>query len=117
MCPAQNTYFDIAHSDDPGDWGATWAGITPLEQVVNWKPIPDSAPDIAEKVVGVEGCFWGEFTTEDAQMEPMVAPRILGLVNKAWDRADSVDGPKLRALAQAYGPLLDRIGWQRHRGA
>ena len=117
MCPAQNTYFDIAHSDDPGDWGATWAGITPLEQVVNWKPIPDSAPDIAEKVVGVEGCFWGEFTTEDAQMEPMVAPRILGLANKAWDRDDSVDGPRLRALAQAYGPLLDRIGWQRHRGA
>ncbi|MCW1917180.1 beta-N-acetylhexosaminidase [Rhodobacter sp. KR11] len=117
MCPAQNTYFDIAHSADAQDWGATWAGITPLEQVVNWKPVPDSAPDIADRVVGVEGCFWGEFTTEDAQMEPMVAPRILGLANKAWDRADSVDGPKLRALAQAYAPLLDRIGWQRHRGA
>ena len=117
MCPAQNTYFDIAHSPDPNDWGATWAGITPLEQVVNWKPVPDSAPDIADKVAGVEGCFWGEFTTEDIQMEPMVAPRILGVANKAWDRADSVDGTALRALSQAYGPLFDRIGWQHHKGA
>lgn len=117
MCPAQNTYFDMAHSADPQDWGATWAGITPLAQVVNWKPVPDSAPDIADKVVGVEGCFWGEFTTQDSQMEPMVAPRILGLANKAWDRDDKVDGPALSALAQAYGPLLDAMGWQRNRGA
>ncbi|OZA01462.1 MAG: hypothetical protein B7Y02_17610 [Rhodobacterales bacterium 17-64-5] len=117
MCPAQNIYFDMAHTADPEDWGATWAACVPLEDVVNWKPVPEGAADIADKVLGVEGCFWGEFTTHDAEMEPMLAPRILGLANKAWDRTDRVDGAALRALAQAYGPLFDRIGWQRHKGA
>lgn len=117
MCPAQNVYFDMAHSEAPEDWGTLWAAVVPLEQVVNWKPIPAGAEDIADKVLGVEGCFWSEFTTHDAEMEPMLAPRILGLANKAWDRTDRVDGPALRALAQAYGPLFDRIGWQRHKGA
>ena len=117
MCPAQHIYFDMAHTPDPQDWGATWAATVPLEEVVNWQPIPQDAPDIADKVLGIEGCFWGEFTTEDAQMEPMLAPRILGLASKAWDRKDQIDGPALRSLAAHYGPLFDRMGWTRNRGA
>ena len=50
-------------------------------------------------------------------MEPMLAPRILGLANKAWDVNDAVDGPKLRTLADCYAPTFDRIRWQRHTGA
>jgi hexosaminidase len=117
MCPAQHIYFDMAHSPDPQDWGATWAATVPLEDVIAWSPIPAEAPDIADKVLGIEGCFWGEFTTEDSQMEPMLAPRILGLAAKAWDRKDRLDGPSLRALAQSYAPLFARIGWQAHTGA
>ena len=117
MCPAQQVYFDQAHSNDPDDWGATWAAIVPLEAVINWQPIPKGAEDVADRIIGVEGCFWSEFTCEDAEMEPMLAPRILGLANKAWDRNDSLTGPGLRALAGAYAPLFDRIGWRRHRGA
>lgn len=117
MCPAQNTYFDMAHTADPDDWGASWAGSITLEDTVAWRPIPEGAEDIATNVVGVQGCFWGEFTTEDAQIEPMLAPRILGLANKAWDVNDSLDGKGLRALAQHYGQVFDRIGWQRHPSA
>lgn len=117
MCPAQNVYFDLAHSSDPQDWGAAWAGFVPLEQTVAWKPVPPGAEDVAQRIIGVQGCFWGEFTTEDAQMEPMLAPRILGLANKAWDRRDSLDGQGLRRLAGHYGTVFDRIGWQHHRGA
>ena len=38
MCPAQNAYFDLAHSDDPDDWGAAWAGFVPLEKTVELGP-------------------------------------------------------------------------------
>jgi hexosaminidase len=117
MCPAQKTYLDMTHTADPGDWGATWAAVISLEDTVAWDPVPKGAEDIAHRIVGVEGCFWGEFTTADAQIEPMLAPRILGLANKAWDQNDSVDGPALRQLAGHYGVVFDRIGWQRHRGA
>jgi hexosaminidase len=117
MCPAQHIYFDMAHTSDPNDWGAAWAAFVSLEDTVNWHPVPLGAEDVAHRIIGVEGCFWSEFTTQDRQIEPMLAPRILGLANKAWDCRDSVDGPALRALAAAYAPLFDRIGWTRHRGA
>lgn len=117
MCPAQNAYFDLAHSPDPDDWGAAWAGYVPLEKTVAWDPVPNGAEDITQRIAGVEACFWGEFTTEDAQAEGMIAPRILGIATKAWEPAGHTDGAVLRALAGAYGPLFDRIGWKRHRGA
>ena len=117
MCPAQHVYFDQAHSSDPDDWGATWAAVVPLEEVITWQPVPVGAEDVAHRIIGVQGCFWSEFTCDDAEMEPMIAPRILGLASKAWEKADTMTGPRLRALAGAYAPLFDRIGWRRHRGA
>ena len=117
MCPAQHAYFDMAHSADPQDWGAAWAGFTDLEQALNWSPIPESAPDIAPKVIGVQGCYWSEFTTLDEEIEPMLAPRILALATKAWERDRSTDAPRLRALAGALAPLFARIGWRQHHRA
>lgn len=117
MCPAQHAYFDLAHSSDPDDWGAAWAGFVPLEKTVAWDPIPKGAEDIAPRIAGVEACFWGEFTIEDMQAEGMIAPRILGIATKGWEPVGRTDETGLRALAGVYAPLLDRIGWHRHRGA
>lgn len=117
MCPAQNAYFDLAHSNDPDDWGAAWAGHVPLEKTVDWDPVPKGAEDITPRIAGVEACFWGEFTTEDVQAEPMIAPRILGIATKGWEPAGTTDGTALAAFAGCYGPIFDRIGWQRNRRA
>jgi hexosaminidase len=117
MSPAQRIYFDMAHTSSPEDWGAAWAAYVALEDVMGWKPVPAGAEDIAHRIVGVQGCFWSEFTTKDSEMEPMLAPRILGMANKGWDKNDGVDGDGIRSLAQSYGPLFDRMGWQRHKGA
>jgi hexosaminidase len=117
MCPAQNAYFDLAHSADPGDWGAAWAGFVSLEKTVDWDPVPKGAEDIEPRIAGVESCLWGEVVTEDWQMEALIAPRILGIATKAWEVRGRTDGLGLRALAAAYGPLLDRMGWARHKGA
>ena len=65
MCPAQNVYFDMAHTSDPADWGASWAAIVALEETINWDPVPSGAQDIADKVVGVQGAFLEEFTQQD----------------------------------------------------
>ena len=112
MCPAQNVYFDMAHTSDPADWGASWAAIIELEATINWDPVPSGAQDIADKVVGVQGAFWGEFTQQDHQIEPMLAPRILGLATKAWSQQDALTGPDLQALAGHYRAVFDALGWQ-----
>lgn len=117
MCPAQNAYFDLAHTPDPADWGATWAGTVSLEKTVDWDPIPSGAEDIAPRVAGVQGCFWGEIVTEDWQMEALVAPRILGIATKAWEPRGVTPGTRLRALSAIYGPVFDRMGWKRNTGA
>jgi hexosaminidase len=79
--------------------------------------VPDGATDIAPRIAGVQGCYWGEFTTGDRQMEAMLAPRLLGVACKAWEGDGRTDGPGLQALAGVYGPLFDRIGWQRNAQA
>jgi hexosaminidase len=117
MCPARHTYLDLAHSADPDDWGATWAGTLPLGATVDWDPVPEGAADIAPRILGVQGCFWAEFTTRDAEAEPMIAPRILGIAIRAWEPGGRTGAPALAALARALGPLFDRIGWQHNRRA
>ena len=117
MSPAQNIYLELAHTSGPAEWGASWAAFVSLEDTINWKPVPDGAEDIADRIIGVEGCFWSEFTTSDTEMMPMLAPRILGVASKAWDSNDNLTGPGLRALAGHYAALFDTIGWPRHKGA
>ncbi|MCX7300313.1 MAG: beta-N-acetylhexosaminidase [Rhodobacterales bacterium] len=117
MCPAQHVYLDMAHTDDPGDWGAAWAARVDLAEVLNWSPVPEGAEDIAPRVAGVQATFWGEFTTEDRQIEALLAPRILGVATKAWDKADAMTGDELRQLALHYGPIFDAMNWDWHKGA
>ncbi|WP_333869351.1 beta-N-acetylhexosaminidase [Cypionkella sp.] len=111
MCPAAHTYFDLAHSSDPEDWGATWAGILPLDKTLLWDPVPAESQDIAARILGVQGCFWGEFTTQDAQAEAMIAPRIFGLACKAWEPQATTSPARLRALIPFYAPIFDAMGW------
>ncbi len=111
MCPAPHAYFDLAHSADIDDWGARWAGVLPLDNTLNWDPIPADSPDIAPRVLGVQGCFWGEFTTADSQAEPMIAPRIFGLACKGWEKKGTTTPAQLRAVIPHYAPLFAAMNW------
>ena len=117
MCPAQHVYLDMAHTADPDDWGAAWAAFVDLEETLNWSPVPAGAEDIAPRVAGVQGTFWGEFTTDDREMEALLAPRILGVAEKAWETGTPMTGPTLRAISRHYGAIFDAMGWDWHRGA
>lgn len=99
MTPAQHTYFDMAHTDDPDDWGASWAGFVDLPDTVNWNPVPN--PALSDRIVGVQGAFWSEFTTQDAQLWPMILPRLFGLASMAW-QATPPTGKTLSALSATH---------------
>lgn len=89
MTPAQHLYFDMAHTADPDDWGAAWAAFVDLPDTIAWDPTPE--PEFADKIIGVQGAFWSEFTTQDAQMWPMLMPRMLGLGALAWEDAPDIN--------------------------
>jgi hexosaminidase len=117
MCPAQHTYFDMAHSADPDDWGANWAANYALDAAYNWDPIPQDAPDLADRIIGVEGTFWSEFTSDAKDFEAMIAPRIFGLATKGWSLADATTLADLRATATCYALFFAKIGWAMHHAA
>lgn len=99
MTPAQNLYFDMAHTDDPDDWGASWAAFVDLPDTIAWDPSPD--PTLADRIIGVQGAFWSEFTTQDTQIWPMLMPRILGLAMIAW-QTSRPEPETLLALSSHY---------------
>ena len=99
MTPAQHAYLDMAHTDDADDWGANWAASVSLSDTVNWNPVPDA--DISDRIMGVQGTFWAEFTTQDSQIWPMLMPRILGIASQAW-QTEPLAEIELHALAKQY---------------
>ena len=99
MSPAQHVYLDMAHSADPDDWGASWAAFISLADTINWNPVPD--PALADRIIGVQGTFWSEFTTKDEQLWPMLMPRLLGVAVKAWQTSD-ITADDLTRLAVNY---------------
>lgn len=112
MCPARNCYLDMAHSGEVDDWGASWAAVFGLRDTVDWDPVPAEEPNLEERIIGVQGAFWGEFTTDDRQFEAMLLPRLLGIASRAWSPRGSVSGEDAEALARAASPLLRRSGWR-----
>ena len=99
MTPAQHVYFDMAHSNDVDDWGASWAAFIGLEDTVAWDPVPD--PSLANRIIGVQGAFWSEFTTHDADLWPMLMPRMLGSAMMAW-QVEKPEAEDLVALSQRF---------------
>lgn len=99
MTPAQHVYLDMAHSSDPDDWGASWAAFVELSDTVLWDPVPD--PSLEKRIIGVQGAFWSEFTTTDAQMWSMLMPRMLGVAMQAW-QSKRPDPERLAALSHVY---------------
>ncbi|WP_370227656.1 beta-N-acetylhexosaminidase [Cognatishimia sp.] len=111
MMPGQHTYFDMAQSDATEDWGASWAAIIGLTDTIAWDPVPDDEPELAENIIGVEGAFWSEFTIQDQDMEPMLAPRILGLAAMCWQPKASMTEETLFGLRATYASVFEQIGW------
>lgn len=112
MSPAQHVYFDMAKSNKFEDRGGIWAGALSLEDTVEWLPVPADEPELENNIIGVEGAFWGEFTTADIEMEPMIAPRILGLSETAWrSKDDPANAASILQSAKDYKVLFDKIGW------
>ncbi len=99
MTPAQHVYLDMAHTADPDDWGASWAAFVDLPDTVTWDPVPD--PALKHRIIGVQGAFWSEFTTEDSQIWPMLMPRMLGVAMMAWQR-EKPEPEVLCDLSQAF---------------
>lgn len=104
-----NYYFDLAYDWDPRERGHTWSGVGDMYQ--SWKTVPgqfflshdqtiDGEPWDWEKakenfevltaagkrnILGIQGQLWTETVKSPDMLEYYVIPKILGLVQRAWE--------------------------------
>lgn len=92
MCPAQICYFDMAHTSDINDWGARWANPISITDILSWDPLESVGTHLHNKILGIQGTFWSEFTTRDQDALKLLFPRMAALASVAWGTAHKYPG-------------------------
>lgn len=114
MAPANHTYLDqkyivTAQSSVPPSLGMNWAcpqGCD-VDSAYNWDPGTFVSGVTDRNVIGVEGDMWGETVPNLSDVDYMVFPRLLALMEVAW--SPSV---QRTATSPAYQDFLRRLAAQ-----
>ena len=93
LCPAQICYFDMAHTAKIDDWGASWANPISVSDILNWDPLANICPKLQDKILGIQGTFWAEFTTRDEDATKMLFPRLTAMASVAWGSPKQTTNP------------------------
>lgn len=123
MCAEHVAYFDhyqAAGEDEPLAIG----GLSRLEDVAAWEPVPPDTLNLAGSVIGVQGQLWTEYLPTPQAVEYMAFPRLSALAEVGWTPAARRDpddfvrriGGHLRRLDSLdvnYRPLSGPHPWQR----
>jgi hexosaminidase len=92
MCPLNYTYFDYYQSEDHENEPPAIGGLTPLETVYEFDPMPpELSGDTAKHVLGAQGQLWTEFIAEERHLEYMAFPRASALAEVLWTNRESCD--------------------------
>jgi hexosaminidase len=108
MAPWDTTYFILdqleSHQSD------TTMGVTTLEKVYGYEPIPAGlTADEAKHVLGAQGQLWTEYMPTIEKSEFMAFPRMCALAEGVWTREKSTYADFVARL-RAHLRRLDRLG-------
>lgn len=93
MTPTSHCYLDYYQSDHP-DEPLAIGGLTPLEKVYHYNPIPEALPASQHHfILGAQANVWTEYITTQEQLEYMIFPRLCALAEVVWsgEARDFVD--------------------------
>ncbi len=110
--PAPFTYFDFAYTDEEAEPGQRWGGVISVEKAYSYDPKPAALPpEVANRILGVEGCLWSEMLVAPDRPDYMAYPRICALAEVAWTPQSARSWPDFEArLWQRHLPRLDAEG-------
>lgn len=92
MCPTSHCYFDYRQSHALGERGPIWAGVTDLEKVYAFDPMPGELDaDLQRHILGAQGNLWTEWMETPAHVEYMAFPRACALAEVLWSAKDQRD--------------------------
>lgn len=109
MTPARVLYL-IRYQGPQWFEPRTYFGNNTLENVYKYEPIqPEWEPEVAKKLIGVQGCMWTEFCSSADDVEYLLFPRLAAVGEIAWSGKDRKDWPgflkRLDILTQHYDYL------------
>ena len=115
MSPATHAYLDMKY-DTNTPLGLNWAGYVGVQQAYEWDPV-EVLPGVDESsIVGVEAPLWSETLRTFADVEQMAFPRLIGVAEIGWSRADSRNWDDYKARLALQKSRLDVLGVNYYRG-
>lgn len=109
MTPNSTLYFDH-YQGDPGEEPVAFGGLTTLEDVYAYEPVPDTfTAEQATRVLGAQGNVWTEYMRTPQKVEYMVLPRLLALAEVVWSARADRSWLGFRGRLPAHLERLDRM--------
>ncbi len=108
MTPTSHVYFDY-YQGDPEHEPLAIGGLTPLERVYDFEPVPDELTNAeSSHVLGAQGNVWTEYMKTTDYVEYMILPRMLALAEVVWSPKEARDwGSFARRLPAQFRALDD----------
>ena len=106
MTPNRTLYFDHLQGN-PATEPLSIGGMSTLEKVYGYEPIPASFDAEQEKLIlGAQANIWTEYLPTEQKLEYMVFPRFFALSEVVWSEKEARDWFSFRGRLPAH---LDRL--------
>jgi hexosaminidase len=114
MSVANKTYLDMKY-DGTTAIGLSWAGHVDVKTAYDWDPATAAAGVPESAILGVEAPLWSETVATIRDVEFLAFPRLAGIAEVAWSRAEARDWNAFKERLGAHGPRLTALGVNFHR--
>ncbi|WFB36962.1 beta-N-acetylhexosaminidase [Kiritimatiellota bacterium B12222] len=111
MAPSQRVYFDHYQSEPKADEPLAIHGLTTLEQVYSYEPIPEEMPqNQRHHILGAQGQLWTEYIKTIDDVNYMGYPRICALAEVLWLTPTQKDYSDFTQRLKSHRERLTHLG-------
>jgi hexosaminidase len=115
MAPHHSVYFDHYQSEVKEQEPLAIGGMTSLESVYEYEPIPDGvAIENRHHILGAQGQLWTEYMPTIDHVNYMGFPRICALSEVLWLQPEKKDYPDFVNRLELHRKRLDRLQVNTH---
>ena len=113
MTPESHCYFDHYQSPATGAEPAAIGGLTSLQDVYAYDPIPAGlTPEEKSHILGSQANLWTEYMTSPDHVEYMLLPRLLAFSEVLWSETNRRDEADFIARLPAHFRRLGTMGFR-----
>lgn len=111
MTPNHSLYFDHYQHKDKDNEPMAIGGLTTVEDVYNYEPMPTELRAEEQKyVLGTQANVWTEYIPTTTQVEYMILPRMTALSEIAWSQPASKDWEDFSERLKHFSEVYEEMG-------